>query len=300
MDDYATLRSVFDDETITAEFIRQLLASFGDRLRNEVFVAVVDGKVVGFSRWARFTHDIAGKANISSAVLPEFRGRGIGDRLHRELENSLLAEGLNKGFTGCLENASESLRFAQQRGYREHARYFESNADLAQFPSELRQSSIARIESLGLEAKVLKITSPDDPFLVPLYDLFAEADMDEPMTKETGLASFEHFCGFWKMDEVQRGLVVVAAEGSNFVAMSYSGWRNETTVDTQFTGVRRAWRGKGLAQAVKSVLMAAESERGTPTMSTSNNSLNAPMLAVNEKLGFKRKPAWIVLTKDFA
>lgn len=53
------------------------------------------------------------------------------------------------------------------------------------------------------------------------------------------------------------------------------------------TGVRRDRRGRGLAYAVKLDSLRQARELGLDTMLTANDLENAPMLAVNRKLGFE-------------
>lgn len=66
---------------------------------------------------------------------------------------------------------------------------------------------------------------------------------------------------------------------------------------TGLTAVKRAYRRKGIAQALK--LKAAQYARaqGGKEIATSNHSNNRPMLAINEAMGFEKLPAWVRLRK---
>lgn len=66
----------------TPEQVRQYLTSLSDR--EGVFVAEVDGKIVGFQsldRWAQFTDSFDHVGTVGTFVLPDWRGRGIGRSL---------------------------------------------------------------------------------------------------------------------------------------------------------------------------------------------------------------------------
>jgi GNAT superfamily N-acetyltransferase len=53
------------------------------------------------------------------------------------------------------------------------------------------------------------------------------------------------------------------------------------------TGVIRAYRGRKIAQALKALAACYARQHGAREIGTDNDSLNAPMLAVNRKLGYQ-------------
>lgn len=66
----------------TPEQERAYIASLSDR--EGVFVAEVDGRIVGFQSldlWVRYTDSFDHVGTLGTFVLPEWRGRGIGRRL---------------------------------------------------------------------------------------------------------------------------------------------------------------------------------------------------------------------------
>ena len=86
-------------------------------------------------------------------------------------------------------------------------------------------------------------------------------------------------------------LLVMLMEGDEIAAFC------ETAFDARFpnrvhqilTAVARPWRGRGLAKGVKAAMMELIRHRHPDIrfVSTSNASHNAPMLAINAKLGFE-------------
>lgn len=56
------------------------------------------------------------------------------------------------------------------------------------------------------------------------------------------------------------------------------------------TAVSRAWRGKGLAAALKATTIGAAIEHGLTALETGNDIDNAPMRAVNARLGYRPLP----------
>ena len=66
------------------------------------------------------------------------------------------------------------------------------------------------------------------------------------------------------------------------------------------TGVDRAYRGRGLALATKLVALRRAREWGAAYARTNNDSQNAPILAVNRKLGYTPHPGYYKLLKPLA
>jgi RimJ/RimL family protein N-acetyltransferase len=56
------------------------------------------------------------------------------------------------------------------------------------------------------------------------------------------------------------------------------------------TGVARAWRGRGLARALKAATIAWAMDNGLEALEGSNDIENAPMRAVNRRLGYQPEP----------
>jgi predicted GNAT superfamily acetyltransferase len=61
------------------------------------------------------------------------------------------------------------------------------------------------------------------------------------------------------------------------------------------TGVARSARGRGVATALKSHQIAAASSAGLRELRTQNDVVNAPIRAVNARLGYRLRLAWIHL-----
>jgi GNAT superfamily N-acetyltransferase len=61
-------------------------------------------------------------------------------------------------------------------------------------------------------------------------------------------------------------------------------------MENAFTGMLRDYRGRGIAQALKVRTIMYAKQSGVSEILTENDSVNAPILAVNKKLGYKRWP----------
>jgi mycothiol synthase len=59
------------------------------------------------------------------------------------------------------------------------------------------------------------------------------------------------------------------------------------------TATRRDWRGRGVAGALKRAAVLWARERGLRRLRTENEERNAPMLAINRRMGYRPTPAWL-------
>ena len=65
---------------------------------------------------------------------------------------------------------------------------------------------------------------------------------------------------------------------------------NPTVAWHGMTAVARDWRGRGVASALKRATIAWAAANGIEALETANDTDNAPMRAVNERLGYRPLP----------
>ena len=65
------------------------------------------------------------------------------------------------------------------------------------------------------------------------------------------------------------------------------------------TGVRREYRGRHIALSLKLLTIAFCRRHNAHSLDTGNDSTNAPMLAINRKLGYQFEPGKYRLEKSF-
>jgi GNAT superfamily N-acetyltransferase len=66
------------------------------------------------------------------------------------------------------------------------------------------------------------------------------------------------------------------------------------------TGVKRAWRGRGVARALKATQIAWAKRNGYARLSTANEERNAPIRRLNQRFGYRPGPARIHLRGPLA
>jgi GNAT superfamily N-acetyltransferase len=72
----------------------------------------------------------------------------------------------------------------------------------------------------------------------------------------------------------------------------------EKYASNAFTGILREYRGRGLAQALKLQTILLARREGMLSIRTNNDSENAPILTVNQKLGYVPEPGFYTLLCD--
>ena len=268
-------RAVLPNES--AGTVEQLRArATPDRLR---LVAELDGTIAGSGLGDR--SDLAGRASVAPRVVPKTRRAGVGAALLRELAVHAEKLGVDEA-VALVDGQDEGSRaFARRFGFAEVDRQIEQVRLLgaeppAAVPSGVRFVTIAERPELLREA----------------YELAAQgyADMatDQPVT-----VSLED----WLREEATlAGGSFAALAGGDIVG--YSGLcRHDSpgTAEDGLTVVRRDWRRRGLATALKRAELAWAAENGLREIVTWTQSGNDGMRSVNERLGFTTRDVSITM-----
>jgi len=91
----------------------------------------------------------------------------------------------------------------------------------------------------------------------------------------------------------------LAADGDQFVGLSAIRYEpDNNSFYNMMTGVMPAYRGRKIALALKLMTIAYAKQQNGSSIHTDNDSQNAPMLAINRKLGYVPEPSVYRLSTD--
>jgi RimJ/RimL family protein N-acetyltransferase len=196
------------------------------------------------------------------------------------------------------DNRPESLAWAQRRGFRVSHHKFASSLVLAVFDERPFTGAIERVAASGIRFTSMAELPDTDENRRKLFDLNRETGRDIP-NGDTTFPSFEDFCQHvFESDWYTPAGQILALDGDEWVGLSSIRYiPANNSMYHNMTGVRRAHRGRGIAIALKLLTLRYAKSIGADFVRTHNDSDNAPMLAINRKLGYRPEPGVYGLKK---
>jgi GNAT superfamily N-acetyltransferase len=234
------------------------------------------------------------------AVRPDRQGGGIGRLLYLRVLADLERLGARQIRTWTQESRSEAFGFLFRRGFEPLTWTWESRLDVAAF--RITEFADRWAIPAGIEITTLAAETAKDPeALHEMYELDCELAVDVPRHDPFTPPGFELYRH--QLLESPRAMPdahFLAKDGDRYVGVSDLERLDALpgVLHTGFTGVRREYRGRGIAFALKLRAIDYAIRHGIREIRTGNSTLNAPMLGINERLGFVKQPMWINFGKD--
>jgi GNAT superfamily N-acetyltransferase len=241
------------------------------------------------------------KFGLSIAVRPDLQGRRIGAALYTTVVGALERHSPLSLRARAREDYARAVRFLADRSFREDMREWESRLDVAAFDQAPYAGHEAALRAEGIRIlTVAELLDRDPDCREKLWRLEMELTRDVPEPEpHTPIArdSFEAWV-FANPSFLPEGYMV-ALDGAAYVGSSalWASQADPSELYTGLTGVRRAYRRRGVALALKLRGIAYARARGVRVLKTWNAATNQGMLGINQALGFVRQPAWISFCK---
>jgi len=228
-------------------------------------------------------------------VLAEHRGQGNGSRIYAALSDHARRLGRDSMWGRILEGDEESRSFARNRGFREAGREYEVVLDAA-------GASVVADPPDGIELVSLS-ERPDLAQAVHAVDCEVSADVPRPEGDDFEPQPFARWHELYlEGPGAVPGAMIAALDGSEVVG--YTGLRRRGAIspiaENLLTAVRRPWRRRGIAVALKQEQIARARQEGIEQIYTTNDETNAGMRGVNSRLGYRPAPTQIVVSGPLA
>lgn len=189
-------------------------------------------------------------------------------------------------------------------GYAEHDRMWLSVLDLTTLDFGRFAAQQARARAAGITLHPLsELGDFDEAQQRKLYDLIAALLRDVPSATPVAVLPFESWQQRFGHIKHPEGLWLAVAPTGEWVGLNELHLPVSSAphmLHNGLTGVLPAWRGQGIAYALKLAAARSALERGFTHARTSNHSVNAPMLAINAALGFVRDVATVKLRRTLS
>lgn len=242
------------------------------------------------------------RLSLELLVHPRARRQGLGARLARAAEDLARALGARRLEAQVRDTPRGGVALARRLGYTEIGRSGESELDLAcaewaavADPAPRLAAEGFRLTSLASELDGL---APDRRLdrLRQVHALFEELARDVP--NGGGGLSFEEFLArVAASPATPLEALRLARRGEAWAGLSHVLVGEGGCVYQALTGVRAAFRRRGLALALKLDGLRWARQRGHARVRTTNGSGNAAILELNRRLGFRPLAQWIEFAK---
>ncbi len=220
-------------------------------------------------------------------VVAESRRQGVGTALAHRLSAHARTLGKRELQVEAMEDDADTLRTLDRRGFREVERNTELALDL----------TTAEAPSASVPDGIQIVSRAQRPDLVEgMYQVAVEAIADIPGTEARGHSSFAE----WRAMDIEHPerrpeLCFIALHGDEVVAYAILQDGPSGVLFHGLTGVKRAWRQRGIASALKRTQIRAALAAGCRRLVTENVERNEPIRRLNQRFGYRQIPGAVLL-----
>jgi GNAT superfamily N-acetyltransferase len=269
--------AVWPHDRLTIEDVQSFKSSTIDHVD---VLARINGAVAG-SAVAAIEAERPGNVFAILTVLPKLRRRGAGTALYRSISAWTRDHGLDAIEVAVLDDDPESLGFATRRGFVENGREKGVVLRLAEIEPPV-VSPPPGVEIVAWAGR---------PELARgMYEVWLEAIPDIPGAEDEQAEPFDDWLAHQMQgpgDKPEATFAAVAGDEVVGYAKFSLTAAQPTSAHHDLTGVKRAWRARGVARALKATQIAWAKANGYEELRTRNEERNAPIRKLNEEFGYR-------------
>lgn len=247
------------------------------------------GAIVGYGVAVHDAWNPAGQFYAWAGVLPANLRRGVGSALWEMIWNYLREQGAERVVSEVRDSDPEGLSLARREGFIIERHVFTSHLDLQAFDSTPYHPLRARLQDQGLRFCALSdfpVMPEIDRKLCALNYAIVQDVPGETWDKDRYPEFFEK--RILNASWFRRDGQLLAIDGDSWVGLAGVSLSLETQeAFNTVTGVLRSYRGRQIATVLKVLAARYARREGALSIGTNNDSLNAPILAVNTRLGYR-------------
>jgi mycothiol synthase len=227
------------------------------------------------------------------------------DRAHRDaallramftwIGDRAVADGAALLLAYCGEDEPEMLDSLAELGYSRERVEKVWELDLRVHGPKLAEDArlaVDQMSAVGIQLTTLDAWSDPDK-MRKVYELDASTRQDIPTSLPILIEDLDDFVRRSNAPDRRYDRTWVAVHDGSAVALTYLKFPKRGTVWTGYTCTRADYRGRGIARAIKLQSLAQAVHLGVPFVCTDNDAENAPMLHINEALGYVRRPGFV-------
>lgn len=255
------------------------LVGFG---RIRVIAESEEGQIIGYGTCFRAPWVEPGQLGSTFCVHPEFRKQGVGEMILSYLVNWAIENKASELTSIVMDWIDGSVPFVEKRGFIVDAHVFELALNLLQFENKNSLVEIPGVEFVTLAEL------PVEESEQKLYNLFVETSKDNPGQYGNIPPIAQWRNEFFPEDHSRTDWVFIAVAEGEFIGVTQLfSTEDEGVFYTNYTGVRKDYRGRGIAKALKLISIQASIKEGAHTMTTDSEEHNGPMQHINRSLGYR-------------
>jgi GNAT superfamily N-acetyltransferase len=307
-DDLAALAVTINPEAATtADSARYRDRTRERRVRLRRLVAEADGRLVAMGQVMHIWWNFHPRRYVLRVeVDPAWQGRGLGSALFDRLWSTVTGWNAELVRANAAAAAPRGAAFLERRGFHEWRRRWDSVLIVADAETPALEVAAAQVQAAGIEIATYaeRVAVTGEALARALYALEMQANRDEPAMEASGeLITFAQFAATeLDLPTALPAAHFLAFDGPRVVGVSRlaADPRQPDVLHQAFTGIDPAYRGRGVAQALKLRTIAYARAHGAREIRTVNDSSNAPMIHINDAIGFRRAAATVVFERRLA
>ena len=273
---------------VTAAGMRTWMATTPERARHRRWAIEDSGALVGWAN-AGLNPETTKRDAATAGVMvhPTRRKEGLGTSLWNEVEAHLRTLDARHVTTMGAESA-DSRGFMAARGF---------DVTFVDRTSGLDPRTLPEPTAPPVGVELRRFAEIDDPRVV--FELDAEAVRDIPTDQPWDAIRFDEWIErTWRYPNTDQDASLVAfvdGEPAGFTILLID--TEKHLAASAMTGVSPRFRGRGLSELLKRHALACATAKGVTMALTDNDESNAPMLAVNDKLGYEPVATRLVFSR---